>query len=252
MTTTRITKPATVTRREALRHLPLAVLGILASGITPTGEARAARTPRRNGGSGTATTPEVLNLLLGIEYLQDELYRLGRLMPALIVGQHRRVFAQISKQEGVHVASLRSLLGSAAAAKPTFDLTRGGLIPDVLTNFATFLGVAQALKDLAIRLYKGQLPALRTDAPALAHVVGIHSVEARHAAVIRRIRGENSWITGIENETPLPASLNATYAGEDNHLQAGVDVGITDAASEAFDEPLTREQALAITSAFVR
>ena len=254
MTTTPISspKPATVTRRDALRDLPLAALGILATGIIPIGgTARATRRPGPTGGRGTATTPEILNLLLGVEYLQEEVYRAGRSMPALIVGPNRRVFEQISRQEGVHVASLRSLLGSDAAAKPTFDLTRGGLIPDALTSYTTFLAVAQALEDLAIRAYKGQLPALRSDSAVLAHVVGIHSVEARHAAVVRRIRGENSWITGIENETPLPPSLIAAYVGEDNHAQAGVDVGITDAASEAFDEPLTREQVLAITSPFV-
>jgi len=251
--TTRDSSPTSATaRRAALHKLPLAALGLWTTGLLTARAAEAGtRQPGRAGTGRTATTAESLNLALTLEYLQDELYRQGLAAARLIPAQDRRVFRQISKQEGDHVSALKSLLGGAATPKPTIDLTHGGVLPDVLTNYASFLGLAQALEDMGSRACKGQLPSLRTDGAALATLVGIHSVEARHAAVVRRIRGENSWITGIETEVPVAGPLIPVYAGEDNHVQDGVDVGLEDAATEAFDEPMTRDQALAITSLFV-
>ncbi len=88
----------------------------------------------------------------------------------------------------------------------------------------------------------------------------IHSVEARHAAEIRRLRGNFSetapnegWIT--RNLTDIPGT-EPVYAGEENTNQGGVNVtAITsvglDEVTEAFDEPLTKAQVLAIVDPFI-
>jgi hypothetical protein len=81
-------------------------------------------------------------------------------------------------------------------------------------------------------------------------------VEARHASEIRRLRGKKGWISG-KSRDDLPAFTQAIYDGEDNTTQAGLDVsglgagngGVT-AVTEAFDEPLTKDQVTAIVTPF--
>ena len=74
--------------------------------------------------------------------------------------------------------------------------------------------------------------------------IKIHSVEARHASEVRRLRGNfldnvpnRGWITGAQTDIPL---TSAFYTGEDNTVQAGIDITTlsfsADDASEAFDE----------------
>ena len=46
----------------------------------------------------------------------------------------------------------------------------------------------------------------------LTTALQIHSVEARHASEVRRLRGQKGWITG--NQTDVP-QLQPVYAGED-------------------------------------
>jgi hypothetical protein len=95
----------------------------------------------------------------------------------------------------------------------------------------------------------------------LTAALQIHSVEARHAAHIRQMRKANGfgdvkpWITG--KDSGIGAAVQASYDGEDLTTQAGVQiVGINgqsisaSAATEAFDEPLTDAQVLAIVSPF--
>ena len=89
-------------------------------------------------------------------------------------------------------------------------------------------------------------------------VKGVAMVEA-HAAVVlevRRLRGEKGWITG-DSRGSLPAPTQPVYNGEGNTVQGGVDlagkVGVsTPKVTEAFDEPLTKEQVLAIAGLFIR
>jgi len=89
----------------------------------------------------------------------------------------------------------------------------------------------------------------------------IHSVEARHASVISRLRGMvsgqaiNGWITGKESNGAPQASCD----GEENITHATISLdSIASLASYpvnaklgAFDESLTKEQVLAIVGPFV-
>lgn len=220
----------------------------------------------------TSTTPvnDVLNFALTLEYLEAEFYNTGVANAALMAqGTPAGVTAltTIRDHENQHVAFLKSVLGSAAVAKPTFDFTAKGNFPTVFSSYDTFLAVAQVFEDTGVRAYKGQAPNLLQNQVVLTAALNIHSVEARHASHIRQMRRGRGgaaaalkpWITGA-NDTGIGAAVNASFAGEDNVTQAGVNItsimGVggnisTNAATEAFDEPLTKEQILAIVAPFI-
>jgi len=194
---------------------------------------------------------EVLKFALLLEYLEDEFYRIGLNTAGLIPGSDRVIFQQISKHETAHVALLRSALGANAEAKPNFDFTARGAFPTVFSNYETFKTLAQAFEDTGVRAYKGQAPALMVNDPVLETALRIHSVEARHAARIRMLRGMKGWITGMEG---FPG---AVYSGDQATNEREINVpGISGLSSsivsESFDEPLTKDQVLAIALPFVK
>ena len=131
-----------------------------------------------------------------------------------------------------------------------------GAFGDVFRNYQMFLAVSQALEDTGVRAYKGQAGNLQDNAKILTVALQIHSVEARHAAEVRRLRGEKGWISGDSRGT-LPAPTQSVYDGEGNITQGGANLaglaGLSnDAITEAFDEPLSKEQILAIAKLFIR
>ncbi|MBN1528662.1 MAG: ferritin-like domain-containing protein [Thermoleophilaceae bacterium] len=124
---------------------------------------------------------DILNYALALEYLQAAFYteaeRLGALRGAFaeqarVVGAHERA----------HVTALRDALGGAAIRRPRFDF--GGVTEDQ----PAFRRTAVAFEDLGTAAYKDQAPRIRSRA-YLAAALRIHSVEARHAAWIRRLAG---------------------------------------------------------------
>ncbi len=131
---------------------------------------------------------DILNFALTLEYLESQYYTVGLSTPGLIPRRYRAVFAQIRKHEVEHVRTLQGALGPAAIASPRFDFTGRGQYPDVFSNFATFAAVSSTFEDLGVAAYKGQAPNL-LGTPTLTVALRIHSVEARHAAEVRRVRG---------------------------------------------------------------
>ena len=207
-----------------------------------------------------ASVVSVLNFALALEYLESDFYNIGVATGGLIPAADRTIFTTIQQHENDHVVYLRNALGAAARPKPTFDFTAGGAFPTVFTSYATFMAVAQAFEDTGVRAYKGQAPTLMPYKSVLTAALTIHSVEARHAAEVRRLRGNftdmepnEGWITNAITDIP---GTEAVYAGEDNTVHAGVDAaGVTTVArkevTEAFDEPLTMAQVLAIVDPFI-
>lgn len=140
-----------------------------------------------------AQVTEILNFALTLEYLEDGFYRTALSQPNLIPQRFQEVFSTISKHESQHVSTLQQALGGAAIAPPKFDLTGGGKYPDILSNFRTFALVSQTLEDTGVAAYKGQAPRLTGGGDLLTTALRIHSVEARHAAEVRRVRGVRPW-----------------------------------------------------------
>ena len=157
-----------VSRAQALRLAGGAMATTLALGAGP---ARAAQ----------RSDVAILNYALSLEYVQAAFYteaeRAGALHGALahqarIVGAHERA----------HVAAFRKVLGRHAIARPHFDFHGRTEQPDA------FRDTAVAFEDLAVAAYKDKVPLIENPT-YLSTAVAIHSVEARHAAWIRRLAG---------------------------------------------------------------
>ena len=220
--------------------------------------------------SGNALVLDVLNYALTLEYLEAEFYTKGSAAAGLVpAGAATGAIATIRDHENAHVAFLKTAItavGGAAAvvAKPTFDFTAGGAFADVFSNYATFLAVAQTFEDTGVRAYKGRAAEIVMGGDYLTAALNIHSVEARHASHIRQMRKNaghaptlKPWITG--KETGIGAAVQASYNGEEVTMQAGVNIVNINgfaisaaAASEAFDEPLSKAQVLAIVGPFIK
>ena len=156
-----------------------------------------------------AQVVEILNFALTLEYLEDEFYRTALGTQGLIPGEFVPVFAQISKHETEHVKTLRGALGASAVAKPKFDFTAGGKYADIFRNFRTFALVSQTLEDTGVAAYKGQAPALTGGGALLTTALQIHSVEARHAAEVRRVRGVKAWTGAFDKPLTKAQVLKA-------------------------------------------
>lgn len=220
--------------------------------------------------AGNRVTPiiNVLNFALTLEYLESEFYRAGLKTKRLIpMGTDMEGFNQIFEHEYRHVDFLRSTItsmGGKPVQKPSFDFTAGGTFPTVFSNYDVFLAVSQTFEDTGVRAYKGQAANLISNHEVLTAALQIHSVEARHASFLRQLRSERAmdesirpWITG-SSTAGIGSAVQPNYAGEDNTIQAGINiVNINgypisfDDATEAFDEILTMEQVLAIVKPFI-
>ncbi|HLL93891.1 MAG TPA: ferritin-like domain-containing protein [Spirosoma sp.] len=190
-------------------------------------------------GAASKAAVDVLNYALTLEYLEDDFYRLGLAAANLVPAADRTVITQISKHEAAHVALLKTALGAAAVAKPTFKFPAG-----MFTDYKTFLTTAQVLEDTGVAAYKGQAGALINDKAILQTALQIHSVEARHASEVRRIQGMKGWVSN-------PAQTTFSQAGVNLKTLPNVTSIKDDAFREAFDEPLTMAQVLAIATPFL-
>jgi len=218
----------------------------------------------------------VLQYALTLEHFEYNFYLRGY-NEAPIPANDKPAIQIIRDSEGKHVEFLKTVISSLGttpvAAKSSYDFSAGtgttagagnGPFKDVFTNYVTFLAVAQVLEDTGVRAYKGRAGELLGQKVYLTAALGIHAVEARHAAKIRYMRRLNGhapnlkvYITGA-NDSGVPAA-DGNYAGENNVVQGGLTVttfpGVSgnisvNAASEAFDEPLTATQVLALVAPF--
>ena len=207
-----------------------------------------------------ATPIGALQFALTLEYLEDEFYQMGLdsgvIPPGENAGRDLKVFQQIAAHESDHVAFLIAGLGGPDSAnfvpKPTFDFTVGGAFSP-FTDYPTFLALAQAFEDTGVRAYKGQAANLISTPDLLTAALQIHSVEARHASEVRRLRGQKGWIVG-NDRGGLPPEAQGTYDGEQVTIQAGFETASlfgAAAGSESFDEPLNTQQVVDIANLFI-
>lgn len=208
-----------------------------------------------------ATPVGALQFALTLEYLENEFYQMaldsGVIPASENGGRDLKVFQQIAAHESDHVKFLIAGLGGTASAnfvpKPTFDFTVGGAF-DPFNDYPTFLALAQAFEDTGVRAYKGQAANLISTPDLLTAALQIHSVEARHASEVRRLRGLKGWITGNERGAGMPPATQASYDGEQITIQAGFNTAAlfgAAAGSEAYDEPLTTQQVVDIANVFI-
>ncbi|GAA5087489.1 hypothetical protein GCM10023210_10370 [Chryseobacterium ginsengisoli] len=198
---------------------------------------------------------DALQLALVLEYLENEYYATGLAAGSLIPNADRPVFMQIAKHESAHVTFLKNTLtslGVTPGAKPNFDFTAGGNFTP-FTNYSQFLILAQAFEDTGVRAYKGQAGNVMSNKTVLQAALQIHSVEARHASQVRRMRANKGWIE-LADGGNMPSATNPVYAGEGNITQAGFNTSTAfgaAAGSAAYDEVLSGSDAQAIASLFI-
>ncbi len=234
-------------------------------------------------GRNTDAVHDALNFALTLEYLEHEFYTIAieasvppyASDPLIPSGLEQSAILAIRNHEFRHVEFLRTVintLGGTVVAKPRFDFTGGkgtpnGNFSEVFTDYDVFLSLAQTFEDTGVRAYKAGAPIVMANNDLLTALLRIQSVEARHAAHIRRMRRNTPsdqttgiikpWVTGMESNINSP-DVQKSYTGDDNTLQANIQ--ITDingqqvnfrAASESFDEPLTVKEVLEIVDPFI-
>jgi hypothetical protein len=255
----------------------------------------------KSAGAQTTSVQSVIDFALMLEIFENEFYKavLGTSssaaqnaafapVRALVPAAALPTLQQIQKHEAAHVAFLTGAgaVNTLNLTATSFDFTGnrsasgGGPFARATTELAFLLAVTQAAEDTGVRAYKGQAGNLMTNTVVLESALRIHSVEARHASKIRRLRRQNgapsvvrlsgtvsgtaSAAAGVSNVTNPPAAVvaafDAIYASESITTHAGVDaaastglpagVDVTAAATEAFDESLTRAQVTAIVQPF--
>jgi hypothetical protein len=211
----------------------------------------------------------VLQYALTLEHFEARFYTEGYNIAPIPAGAEKTAIQIIRDSENKHVTFLQQVITAAGAtpvaAKTTYDFTARGAFPTVFTSYPTFLAVAQVLEDTGVRAYKGRAGELLGQKVYLTAALGIHAVEARHAAKIRYMRRMNGHVATLKpyttgsNDSGV-AAANGNYAGatpESNVMQANVTItGINglaisaNAATEAFDEPLTAAEVLALVAPF--
>jgi rubrerythrin len=159
----------------------------------------------------------ILNYALGLEYVQDSFYseveRIGALSGDL--AEQARV---VAAHERAHVKAFRETLGSHAIKRPRFDFK--GATEDA----EKFRQTAVAFEDLAVAAYKGQAPRIQRRA-YLVSALSIHTVEARHAAWIRRLAGIQPAATPFDkprskaSTEEIVAATHFTVAMQAKHRQ---------------------------------
>lgn len=146
----------------------------------------------------SANDVAILNFALTLEYLERDFYNEAVRYGGAGKGAQRH-FALVARgHENAHVQALKKVLGRKAIKQPKFNFRQN------THNETDFRKTAITLEDTGVKAYKGQAPLIQST-QILAAALAIHSVEADHAAWIRRIDHQDPTYTGAF-ELPLTRS----------------------------------------------
>ena len=140
-----------------------------------------------SGGGASKADLEIVNYALTLEYLEADFYQ--HVLDSGEVKDKKvgEVAMEISENEQEHVAALMATvekLGGKPAARPTtnFDSVLEGGEKKILETAAT-------VENLGAAAYLGQAGRIKSK-EILAAALSIHTVEARHAAVLNQVVGK--------------------------------------------------------------
>jgi hypothetical protein len=257
-----VAETETVSRRDAITSAAskssklFTALGI---GAVPVALAAISR---RAAAQTTTDLMEALQLVLLVTQMQNELHSRAAGVSGFIPTADSGAMAAMRVQDGAQTQAIGSLITSLNGVpndKPVFDWTAKGAFPGFAFNsgqYATYQVIVQGLEDLGVRAFKGQIARMTANTNAMSEIATYGSIQGRHAAEIRRIRGKKAWVTSNSRDD-LPAIFQPVYDGEQATVHAGYDSsalaangGLT-AVTEAFDEPLTKAQVNAAIAPFL-
>jgi len=151
----------------------------------------------------------ILNFALTLEYLEAAFYT-EALQKGRLTGEALKFAQVVGGHERAHVAFLKGALGRKAVARPRFNFR------DTTSDQAKFLATATVLEDTGVLAYAGQGPLIKTKSIVKA-ALSVLTVEARHAAWVRDIRGSGGApspapkaFDGARTRGQILAALKAT------------------------------------------
>ena len=217
----------------------------------------------------TITDGDIFNFALNLEYLEAEFYTRAAFGQGLqsgdvqgtgtlgtVSGGRQVQFAdqyiakyavEIANDELAHVRTIRSVLGSAAVARPSIDLElaftlaarAAGLVGpndtfDAFGSDSNFLLAAFLFEDVGVTAYNGAAP-LITDPTNLTYAAKIYAVEGYHAGAVRTLLYAN----GFYNQAQAISSARNSLDGNNGFDQGIGDVNtsniiVSNASGEAF------------------
>jgi hypothetical protein len=130
---------------------------------------------------------EILNFALTLEFLEAAFYEQALQKTNGLSGETKELATTLQENEAEHVEALKSAitdLGGKPTAAPGVDFGKA------FASEKSFLELAQTFEDTGVYAYNGAAPMIQSK-DVLAAAGGIVQVEARHAAAIRLLRGEN-------------------------------------------------------------
>jgi rubrerythrin len=144
---------------------------------------------------------EILNFALTLEFLEAAFYEQALQKTSGLSSEAKKLATEIYENEAEHVKALQSTikdLGGKPTAAPGVDFGKA------FASEKSFLELAQTFEDTGVSAYNGAAPSIKSK-DVLAAAGGIVQVEARHAAAIRLLRGEN----------PAPEAFDKTLSTDE-------------------------------------
>ena len=144
---------------------------------------------------------KILNYALTLEYLENEFY-IAALKSAGLTGENLAVAKVVQSHEAAHVGSSRRRWASRPSR------SRGSTSAQAVANQTNFLKTAVVLEDTGVAAYAGQGTQIKQKAVVVA-ALSIHSVEARHAALLRRLNNQNGAPKSFDKAKSMKSVLSA-------------------------------------------
>jgi hypothetical protein len=149
---------------------------------------------------------DILNFALTLEFLEGAFYTMAVKSTKGLTGDAKEVATTLRDNELEHVDALTATikdLGGKPVKAPGVDFG------DAFASQDSFLELAQTFEDLGVGAYNGAGPLIEA-VEVLAAAGSIVQVEARHAGVIRLLRGEriapSAFDKGLEMQEVLDAA----------------------------------------------